>query len=141
MNQYSYYPQYPYYPSPRPRSSRRAWIFATIGAIALAVIIAVVGLLTTATPSSTTPSAQQPTTSIAYSPAEQQYLSNMHALGVTEKPDSELVATGYIVCHDVFDNGAAVESEVNNMMMQGWSMRSASGIVARAVVDLCSQNR
>lgn len=130
-----------YYRPPRPRgSSMTAWVVSgiliVVGVIGLVLIVATVSGQKSTT--STTPSAQQPTT-IVYSPAEQQYLRNMHALGVTDKPDSDLVAAGYRVCRDV-DNGIELSSEPRRLMTQGWPMVSASRVVARAVLDLCPPN-
>ena len=79
-------------------------------------------------------------TSVIYSPAEQQYLRNLHALGVTNTSDSELASTGHMVCYDI-DNGAELESEVSRLRMQGWPTVSAARVVARAVLDLCPPNR
>ncbi|WP_241520399.1 DUF732 domain-containing protein [Mycobacterium paraense] len=73
---------------------------------------------------------------VVYSAAEQRYLSNLHAEGVHDKSDSALVSTGHIVCYDI-DNGANAGIEAHNLRMQGWSMWSASAVVARAVLDLC----
>ncbi|MEE3067435.1 MAG: DUF732 domain-containing protein [Actinomycetota bacterium] len=115
--------------------NRKWWSLVAVAAVIwVAVFVAFLALVLK--PSAPTPATQEQASSVAYSAAEQRYLSNLHAEGVHDKPDRTLVSTGHIVCNDI-DNGADAGMEAHNLRMQGWSMWSASAVVARAVLDLC----
>lgn len=131
---------YYYSPPPPPRPRRLVWVLAAVamvvGVIGFVAILAMA--LSQSSPS--TQAVQKQSAAVVYSAAEQQYLGNLHAMGVHDRPDSELASTGHIVCYDI-DNGAEAGMEAHRLRMQGWSMWSASTVVARAVLDLCPPNR
>lgn len=128
-----------FYPPPPPPRGNNAKVVALVALalVAVGVLLVTIFGLRQMRSTSTTVRSLQPTTSVVYTPAEQQYLSNLHVRGVTGRSNSEVLAAGQSVCTAVLDYGTDPGIEARNLEAQGWSLWSSTAIVARALVDLC----